>query len=136
MYFGVAEPVMHFLLLQKWRVARSNSQGGDENHLFSLGIHALAIYALVALALPTSAFAISSLSRFRSAFIPSLERRIKGVWVINRNFCRYKYDVELPPVFRLWCLHQRGLATFLRFPIRFGTQISSHRVHHLFGDHL
>ncbi|WP_109078157.1 BCCT family transporter [Aggregatibacter kilianii] len=78
MFFGVAEPLTHYL--------SSITTGGNEHKqqeallhtLFHWGIHAWAVYAVIALALAYFAFRYKLPLALRSCFYPLLKERING----------------------------------------------------------
>jgi len=81
MFFGVAEPVMHFL-------SPPLGQGGTVDAadqamrltFFHWGLHAWAIYAIVALLLSYFAYRHGMPLTLRSAFYPLIGERIYGPW--------------------------------------------------------
>ena len=81
MFFGVAEPVMHFL-------SPPLGQGGDVQAarqamrltFFHWGLHAWAIYAIVALILAFFAYRHHLPLTLRSALYPLIGERIYGKW--------------------------------------------------------
>lgn len=79
MYFGVAEPVMHFLSPPKMEAGTVEAaKEAMKITFFHWGIHAWAIYALVALALAYFSFRHQLPFTIRSAFYPLIGERIKG----------------------------------------------------------
>ena len=81
MYFGVAEPILHYL--------KPTEAGLDEatrakeammTTFYHWGIHAWAIYAVIALALAYFGFRYKLPLTVRSGFYPLLKNRISGFW--------------------------------------------------------
>ena len=79
MFFGVAEPVMHFLEPPQGPGGSSASAGEAMNlTFFHWGLHAWAIYAIVALLLAYFAYRHDLPLTMRSAFYPLIGERIYG----------------------------------------------------------
>jgi choline/glycine/proline betaine transport protein len=81
MFFGVAEPVMHFLEPPRGS-GGTTAAAGEAMKLtyFHWGLHAWAIYAIVALVLGYFAYRHNLPLTMRSAFYPLIGERIYGPW--------------------------------------------------------
>lgn len=81
MYFGVAEPVLHYL--KPVQTGLSDAERFKEAMLMSSyhwGIHAWSIYAVIGLALAYFGFRYKLPLTIRSGFYPLLKNRISGFW--------------------------------------------------------
>ena len=78
MFFGVAEPVMHYLATGRHARERRGGQTGHAPDLFPLGLHAWAIYAIVALILAFFSYRHGLPLTLRSALYPIIGERIYG----------------------------------------------------------
>ena len=74
MFFGVAEPLSHFAA----PVAQGNARQALLHTVFHWGIHAWAIYGVIALALAYFGFRYKLPLALRSCFYPLLKERING----------------------------------------------------------
>ncbi|AOA59496.1 BCCT family transporter [Acinetobacter larvae] len=81
MFFGVAEPVMHYLSPPEGEGETiAAAQQAMRITFFHWGLHAWAIYALVGLALAYFAFRHNLPLKIRSAFYPLIGKKIYGRW--------------------------------------------------------
>ncbi len=81
MYFGVAEPILHYL--KPTEVGLDESARMKEAMMttfYHWGIHAWAIYAVIALTLAYFGFRYKLPLTVRSGFYPLLKNRISGFW--------------------------------------------------------
>jgi len=80
-FFSVAEPIYHLQYLP-WKQPSEASQAGLSMAVtyFHWGLHAWAIYTVVALALAFAAYNLKQPLTVRSAFYPLLGERIHGPW--------------------------------------------------------
>gem|GEM_PF-509190 len=74
MFFGVAEPLSHF----SSPIAKGNAQEAILHTVFHWGIHAWAIYGIIALALAYFGFRYKLPLALRSCFYPILKDKING----------------------------------------------------------
>ncbi|MCG7657925.1 BCCT family transporter [Wielerella bovis] len=74
MFFGVAEPLAHFAT----PIAKDNAQKAILHTVFHWGIHAWAIYGIIALALAYFGFRYKLPLALRSCFYPLLKEKING----------------------------------------------------------
>ncbi|WP_044469708.1 BCCT family transporter [Mannheimia massilioguelmaensis] len=81
MYFGVAEPVLHYLKpVQDGLTESERMKEAMMTTFYHWGIHAWAIYAVVALALAYFGFRYKLPLTVRSGFYPLLQNKISGFW--------------------------------------------------------
>ncbi len=81
MYFGVAEPVLHYLNPVHQGLNQSELiKEAMMNTFYHWGIHAWAIYAVIALALAYFGFRYKLPLTVRSGFYPLLKNRLSGFW--------------------------------------------------------
>ena len=81
MYFGVAEPVLHYLKPEHAGLDESaRMKEAMMTTFYHWGIHAWAIYAVIALALAYFGFRYKLPLTVRSGFYPLLKNRISGFW--------------------------------------------------------
>lgn len=81
MYFGVAEPILHYLTpVQKGLSESERMKEALMTSFYHWGIHAWAIYAVIALALAYFGFRYKLPLTVRSGFYPLLKNRISGFW--------------------------------------------------------
>ena len=83
MFFGVAEPVTHFLqppLGSSGTDVAAAQRLGIAATIFHWGVHGWAIYAVVALALAFASYNLGLPLTLRSAFYPLLGEAIRGRW--------------------------------------------------------
>ncbi len=79
LFFGVAEPVMHYISPPKGEAATADAaREAMRITFFHWGVHAWAIYAVVALSLAYFAFRHQLPLTIRSAFYPLIGKRIYG----------------------------------------------------------
>ena len=78
MFFGVAEPLMHYLSDITTGSAEHKQQEALLHTLFHWGIHAWAVYGTIALALAYFGFRYKLPLALRSCFYPLLKERING----------------------------------------------------------
>jgi len=78
MFFGVAEPLTHYLSDITAGTAEHKQQEALLHTLFHWGIHAWAVYGTIALALAYFGFRYKTLFPLRSCFYPLLKERING----------------------------------------------------------
>ena len=79
MFFGVAEPLSHF----SSPIAKGNAQEAILHTVFHWGIHAWAIYGIIALALAYFGFRYKLPLALRSCFYPILKDKINGKWAMS-----------------------------------------------------
>ena len=81
MYFGVAEPILHYAVpLHSSATPAIQEQEAMMNTLFHWGIHAWAIYGIIALSLAYFGFRYRLPLTIRSGFYPILKKDINGFW--------------------------------------------------------
>ena len=81
MYFGVAEPILHYAVPLDTSAAKGvQEQEAMLNTLFHWGIHAWAIYGIIALSLAYFGFRYRLPLTIRSGFYPILKKDIHGFW--------------------------------------------------------
>lgn len=81
MYFGVAEPVLHYLKpLEQGLSESERMKDAMMMTFYHWGIHAWAIYAVIALALAYFGFRYKLPLTVRSGFYPLMKTRISGFW--------------------------------------------------------
>ncbi|XHN74159.1 BetT protein [Lonepinella sp. MS14437] len=81
MYFGVAEPILHYLNPVHQNLNESDLiKEAMVTTFYHWGIHAWAIYAVIALALAYFGFRYKLPLTIRSGFYPLLKNRISGFW--------------------------------------------------------
>lgn len=81
MYFGVAEPILHYLKPLHENLSESERmKEAMVTTFYHWGIHAWAIYAVIALALAYFGFRYKLPLTVRSGFYPLLKNRISGFW--------------------------------------------------------
>lgn len=81
MYFGVAEPILHYAVpLHNSATLTFQEQEAMLNTLFHWGIHAWAIYGIIALSLAYFGFRYRLPLTIRSGFYPILKKDINGFW--------------------------------------------------------
>ncbi|TDQ59742.1 choline/glycine/proline betaine transport protein [Mesocricetibacter intestinalis] len=81
MYFGVAEPMLHYLHpLQQGLSESERMKDAMMTTFYHWGIHAWAIYAVIALVLAYFGFRYKLPLTVRSGFYPLLKNRISGFW--------------------------------------------------------
>lgn len=81
MYFGVAEPMQHYLNpVQDGLNEAQRNKEALMTTFYHWGIHAWAIYAVVALSLAYFGFRYKLPLTLRSGFYPLLKQRISGFW--------------------------------------------------------
>lgn len=81
MYFGVAEPMLHYLKPVQENLSESERmKEAMMTTFYHWGIHAWAIYAVIALALAYFGFRYKLPLTVRSGFYPLLKNRISGFW--------------------------------------------------------
>ena len=78
MFFGVAEPLTHYLSDITTGIAEHKQQEALLHTLFHWGIHAWAVYGTIALALAYFGFRYKLPLALRSCFYPLLKERING----------------------------------------------------------
>lgn len=78
MFFGVAEPLIHYLSDITTGIAEHKQQEALLHTLFHWGIHAWAVYGTIALALAYFGFRYKLPLALRSCFYPLLKERING----------------------------------------------------------
>lgn len=78
MFFGVAEPLTHYLSSITTGASEHKQQEALLHTVFHWGIHAWAVYAVIALALAYFAFRYKLPLALRSCFYPLLKDRING----------------------------------------------------------
>lgn len=81
MYFGVAEPILHYLKPLHPNLSEAERmKEAMVTTFYHWGIHAWAIYAVIALALAYFGFRYKLPLTVRSGFYPLLKNRISGFW--------------------------------------------------------
>lgn len=81
MYFGVAEPILHYLKpVQENLTESERMKEAMITTFYHWGIHAWAIYGVIALALAYFGFRYKLSLTVRSGFYPLLKHRISGFW--------------------------------------------------------
>lgn len=81
MYFGVAEPMLHYANpLHQGMTAAEKTKEAMLMTFYHWGIHAWAIYAVIGLALAYFGFRYKLPLTIRSGFYPLLKQRISGFW--------------------------------------------------------
>ncbi|ABR73923.1 transporter [Actinobacillus succinogenes] len=81
MYFGVAEPVLHYLQpLEQGLTESERMKDAMMMTFYHWGIHAWAIYAVIALALAYFGFRYKLPLTVRSGFYPLMKNRISNFW--------------------------------------------------------
>ncbi|MCK3657629.1 transporter [Pasteurellaceae bacterium Pebbles2] len=81
MYFGVAEPVLHYLNpIHSGLSQAERTQEAMMTTFYHWGIHAWAIYAVIALSLAYFGFRHKLPLTVRSGFYPLLQNRLAGFW--------------------------------------------------------
>ena len=78
MFFGVAEPLTHYLSDNTTGSAEHKQQEAFLHTLFHCGIHAWSVYGMIALALAYFGFRYKLPLALRSCFYPLLKERING----------------------------------------------------------
>lgn len=81
MYFGVAEPILHYSNpLDAEATTAMHGQEAMLNTLFHWGIHAWAVYGIIGLSLAYFGFRYRLPLTIRSGFYPILKTKINGFW--------------------------------------------------------
>lgn len=117
LFYGVAEPLLHFHSAEQRALgAQAAAREAMGITMFHWGLHAWAVYAVVALSLAYPAFRLGQPLAFRSTLRPILGNRVDGAW---------GHGVDILAVFATLF----GLATSLGLGAR---QINA-GMHQLFG---